>query len=81
LKELADEPRTVILYESPHKLLKTLHDIQTFFGEDRRVSVSRELSKLHEETVRGPVGGQIEEWTKRPAIKGEIVIVIEGKKF
>ena len=80
LKELAAEHRTVILYESPHKLLKTLQDLQTHFGDDRRVSVSRELSKLHEETIRGTIREQIEEWTKRPGIKGEIVIVIEGKK-
>jgi 16S rRNA (cytidine1402-2'-O)-methyltransferase len=79
LNELAAEHRTLILYESPHKLLKTLQDIQTYFGEDRRVSVSRELSKLHEETFRGTAREQIEEWTKRPSIKGEIVIVIEGK--
>ena len=80
LNELADEQRTIILYESPHKILRTLHDLQTHFGEDRRVSVSRELSKLHEETIRGTVSEQIAEWTKRPAIKGEIVIVIEGKR-
>ena len=80
LKELSNENRTTILYESPHKLLKTLHDIQTHFGEDRRVSVSRELSKLHEETIRGTAREQIEEWTKRTAIKGEIVIVIEGNE-
>ena len=78
LKELSAERRTVILYESPHKLLKTLNDILTYFGEDRRISVSRELSKLHEETIRGTVREQIENWTNRPAIKGEIVIVIEG---
>lgn len=78
LKELSSERRTIIIYESPHKLLKTLNDILTYFGEDRRVSVSRELSKLHEETFRGTVREQIEEWTKRPAIKGEIVIVAEG---
>ena len=79
LNELAVECRTVVLYESPHKLLKTLQDIQTYFGEERRVSVSRELSKLHEETIRGAVREQIDEWTKKAAIKGEIVIVIEGK--
>ena len=79
LKELAEEKRTVILYESPHKLLKTLHDIKTHFGENRRVSVSREMSKLHEETIRGAANEQIEEWSKRPSIKGEIVIVVEGK--
>jgi 16S rRNA (cytidine1402-2'-O)-methyltransferase len=79
LKELSAEHRTIILYESPHKLLKTLQDIQTHFGEDRRASVSRELSKLHEETIRGTVHEQIKEWTKRTSIKGEIVVVIEGK--
>ena len=78
LKELSVERRTVILYESPHKLLKTLNDIQTHFGEDRRVSVSRELSKLYEETIRGTAREQIENWTNRPVIKGEIVIVVEG---
>ena len=81
LNELAAERRTVILYESPHKLLKTLHDIQTYLGENRRVSISRELSKLHEETIRGTVHEHIEEWTKRPAIKGEFVIVIEGGAY
>jgi len=78
LKELATERRTLILYESPHKLLKTLQDIHTYFGKDRRISVSRELSKLHEETFRGTTQEQLEEWTKRPVIKGEIVIVVEG---
>jgi len=80
LSELAEEQRTIIFYESPYKLLKTLHDIQTHFGEERRTSISRELSKIHEETIRGTVCEQIEEWKKRPAIKGEIVIVVEGKK-
>jgi len=79
LNKLAAEQRTVVMYESPHKLLKTLKDIQTHFGTDRQLSVSRELSKLHEETIRGTIFEQIEEWTKRPVIKGEIVIVIEGK--
>ena len=76
LKELANEKRTIILYESPHKLLKTLNDIQSHFGEERRVSISRELSKMYEETVRGTIKEQIEEWSKRASIKGEIVIVI-----
>ena len=79
LKELAEEQRTVIIYETPHKLLKTLQDIQTYCGENRRVSVSREMSKIHEETFRATARQQIKEWTKRQTIKGEIVIVIEGK--
>ena len=81
LKELAEEHRTMILYESPHKLIKTMNDLQTHLGENRRVSVSREISKLHEETFRGTVSEQIDVWSKRAAIKGEIVIVIEGKNF
>jgi len=80
LKELTEECRTIIIYESPHKFLKTLKDLQTHFGEDRRVSVSRELSKIYEETIRGTVSEHIEEWSKRPAIKGEIVIVVKGKE-
>ena len=79
LIELSAEKRTVIIYESPHKFLKTLQEIKTHFGENRRISVSREISKMYEETVRGTVEEQIEEWTNRPKIKGEIVIVIEGK--
>ncbi|MDR2036515.1 MAG: 16S rRNA (cytidine(1402)-2'-O)-methyltransferase [Bacteroidales bacterium] len=78
--ELSGETRTIILYESPHKLLKTLNEIQTHLGENRKISVSRELTKLHEETLRGTVQEQINEWDNRPAIKGEIVIVIEGKQ-
>jgi 16S rRNA (cytidine1402-2'-O)-methyltransferase len=77
--ELANESRTIILYESPHKLLKTLSEMNTYLGKDRKVSVSRELTKIHEETVRGTVAEQIAEWNNRPAIKGEIVIVIGGK--
>ena len=78
LTELAAEKRTIILYESPHKFLKTLQDINTYFGADRKLSVSREISKIYEETFRGSAREQIEEWTKRPKIKGEIVIVIAG---
>ncbi len=77
--ELANETRTMILYESPYKLIKTLHDIQSYLGKERQVSVSRELSKLHEETVRGTIEQQIALWSGKPAIKGEIVIVIAGK--
>lgn len=75
---LAEEPRTMIFYESPHKLLKTLKDIASYFGEDRKVSVSRELTKLYEETQRGEVTTLIEYYTKKPA-KGEIVIIVQGK--
>ena len=77
--ELAEEHRTIVLYESPHRLVKLLHEIQDQLGADRKVSVSRELSKIHEETFRGTVSDQIEEWNQRESIKGEIVVVIEGK--
>jgi len=76
---LAEETRTVIFYESPHKLLKTLSQFVEFFGADRRVSVSREITKLHEETVRGSASEVLEFYTNKPP-KGEIVIVVGGKK-
>lgn len=79
LKTLANETRTVIFYESPHKLLKTLAQLQEFFGEERRVSVSREITKLHEETTRGTVRQVLEYYTNKPP-KGEIVVVVAGKK-
>ena len=75
---LAEETRTIIFYESPHKLTKTLKDIASYFGENRRVSVSRELTKLYEETKRDHVSKLIEYYTNKPA-KGEIVIIVEGK--
>jgi len=75
---LAEEPRTIILYESPHKLIKTLSHICEYFGEDRQVSVSRELTKLFEETQRGTAKSILEHYTNHPP-KGEIVIVIAGK--
>ncbi|RTY81936.1 16S rRNA (cytidine(1402)-2'-O)-methyltransferase [Flavobacterium sp. GSP27] len=75
---LAEETRTMILYVSPHKLVKTLAEFSTFFGEDRQISVSRELSKLHEENVRGSVKEVVDHFNKI-APRGEIVVVISGK--
>ena len=78
LKLLADETRTMVFYESPHKLVKTLGDFGTYFGSDRRLSVSRELTKMYEETLRGTVNELLAHFnTKAP--KGEIVIIVEGK--
>lgn len=75
---LAEEVRTMIIYVSPHKLLKTLAEFITYFGEDRPICVSRELSKLHEENVRGTVREVLTHFeTKAP--KGEIVVVVGGK--
>lgn len=77
-QNLSEESRTLIFYESPHRLLKTLQQISEYFGSDRRVSVSREISKLHEETIRGTVEEVFEYYTAHPP-KGEIVLVVEGK--
>ncbi|WP_299834256.1 16S rRNA (cytidine(1402)-2'-O)-methyltransferase [uncultured Tenacibaculum sp.] len=79
LKFLAEETRTMIFYESPHKLLKTLTNFSEYFGEDRLVSVSRELTKMFEETKRGTVKEVLSYYTEKPA-KGEIVIIVDGKK-
>ncbi|MEH6536731.1 MAG: 16S rRNA (cytidine(1402)-2'-O)-methyltransferase [Psychroserpens sp.] len=79
LKFLAEESRTMIFYESPHKLIKTLTHFCEYFGEERSVSVSRELSKLYEETIRGTAKEVLEHYTNKPP-KGEIVIIVGGKK-
>ena len=79
LSLLAEETRTIILYESPHKLIKSLGQLAEHFGADRRISVSREISKLHEETIRGTVEEVLKHYEAKPP-KGEIVIVIGGKK-
>ena len=76
---LAEETRTIIFYESPHKLLKTLAHFCEYFGEDRQVSVSRELTKLYEETIRGTAKEVLDYYTNKPP-KGEIVIVVGGRK-
>jgi len=79
LKLLAEETRTIIFYESPHKLLKSLAQFEEYFGSDRQISVSREISKLHEETIRGSVTQVLAHYTNKPP-KGEIVVVVSGKK-
>ena len=79
LKLWSEETRTIVFYESPHKIVKTLSQLQEFVGGDRRLSVSRELSKKFEETVRGTVNELVLHFSKK-APKGEFVIVLEGKK-
>ncbi|MFK7811379.1 MAG: 16S rRNA (cytidine(1402)-2'-O)-methyltransferase [Maribacter sp.] len=79
LKFLAEETRTMVFYESPHKLLKTLGNFVEYLGAERPVSVSRELTKLYEETIRGTAEEVLKHYTKKPP-KGEIVIVVGGKK-
>ena len=78
LKNLAEETRTMVFYESPHKILKTLGQFVEYFGNDRPVSVSREISKLHEETIRGTAIEVFNHFESKPP-KGEIVIVVGGK--
>lgn len=78
LKLLTEETRTMIFYESPYKLLKTLAQFSEYFGEDRLVSVSRELTKIYEETKRGTVT-EVISYFKEKTVKGEIVIVVGGK--
>lgn len=78
LQLLADESRTIVLYESPHKLVKTLAQLAEYFGEERRVSVSRELTKIYEETIRGTLKEVEDHFHNKPP-KGEIVIILAGK--
>ncbi len=78
IESLLDETRTMIFYESPHRLMKTLEQLAEAFGRDRQACVSRELTKLHEENVRGSFLELIEYYQTNP-LKGEIVLVVAGK--
>lgn len=78
LKKLAEEERTIVFYESPHRLVKALEQIVEFFSGDRMVSVSRELSKKFEETKTGPAQ-EVLEYFSNKEVKGEIVVVVTGK--
>jgi len=78
LKELAQMPNTLVFYESPHRLTKTLEQFIEYFGPDRKVAVSRELSKIHEENVRGSLQ-EIYDHFKDKIVKGEIVVVVGQK--
>ena len=77
LKALSTDPRTIIFYESPYRVLKTLTQLAEFFGEERKASVSREISKIYEETVRGTLAELIIHFTQNPP-KGEFVIIVAG---
>jgi 16S rRNA (cytidine1402-2'-O)-methyltransferase len=79
LQFLSEMPYSVILYESPHRLLKTLAQLAEVFGADRQASVSRELTKLFEETRRGALPELLAYFSEKP-VKGEFVIIIDGKK-
>lgn len=78
LIELKEETRTMVFYESPHRLIKSLEQFAEYFGADRQASVSRELSKMFEETARGTLQEIIAHFTAK-GVKGEIVIVVAGK--
>jgi 16S rRNA (cytidine1402-2'-O)-methyltransferase len=78
LIDLAENPFTTVYYESPHRLIKSLKQFAEFFGEDRQASVSRELTKLYEETIRGTLVELYQHFEKKN-IKGEIVLVVAGK--
>lgn len=77
LEALASEKRTMVFYESPYRLVKTLQQFAEFFGPERRCSVAREISKVHEEHRRGTLA-EVEEWFREHEPKGEIVIVVAG---
>jgi len=78
-KQIAEETKTTVLYESPHRIIKTLNLFLEFLGEDRKISISREISKKFEETIRGTIPELILHFENK-APKGEFVMVVEGKK-
>ena len=80
LKLLAEEERTMVFYESPHRIIKTLAQFSEYFSEERKVSVSREISKMFEETIRGTTS-EVLHYFEQKKPKGEFVIVVEGKKW
>lgn len=79
LNQLKEESRTMVFYESPHRIIKTIENFKEVFGEERRCSVSREISKMFEETVRGTLSEILAIFVAKPP-KGEIVIILEGNK-
>ncbi|WP_246008280.1 16S rRNA (cytidine(1402)-2'-O)-methyltransferase [Chitinophaga lutea] len=78
LTRLAEEDRTMVFYESPHRLVKTLEDFITYFGADRPCCVSRELTKMFEENKRGSLQ-EVRDYFAEKGVKGEIVMIVEGK--
>ena len=79
IKNLVDEKRSIVIYESPKKILKLINDLMGFLGEDRKASISRELSKIYQENIRGTLK-ELYDKLENINIKGEFVIVIDGKK-
>ncbi len=81
LSQLAEEDRTLIIYESPNRLIKLLGELEEYFEADRLIAVARELTKSFEEIVRGTITELKEEFSSRDSIKGEIVVIISGKGY
>ena len=79
IKNLVDEKRSIVIYESPKKILKLINDLMGFLGEDRKASISRELSKIYQENIRGTLK-ELYDKLENKNIKGEFVIVIDGYK-
>ena len=79
IKNLVDEKRSIVIYESPKRILKLINDLMSFLGEDRKASISRELSKIYQENIRGTLR-ELYDKLENINIKGEFVIVIDGKK-
>ena len=79
IKNLEDEKRSIVIYESPKRILKLINDLMGFLGEDRKASISRELSKIYQENIRGTLK-ELYDKLENINIKGEFVIVIDGKK-
>ena len=79
IKNLVDEKRSIVIYESPKRILRLINDLMGFLGEDRKASISRELSKIYQENIRGTLK-ELHDKLENINIKGEFVIVIDGKK-
>mgnify|MGYP001284773309 CR=1 FL=1 len=78
LRRLAESESTIVLYESPYRVVKTLRELSEHLGSERRAAVCRELTKMFEEITRDTLGQLHDEYAKRSTIKGEFVIVVEG---
>ncbi|MEC7924511.1 MAG: 16S rRNA (cytidine(1402)-2'-O)-methyltransferase [Actinomycetota bacterium] len=79
LEDISNNPRTTVIYESPHRIRRTLDDLVQYLGENRKATVARELTKIHEEYLRGTLGELVQKFSEKEP-KGELVIVVEGRQ-
>uniref|UniRef100_UPI0027DE27FC 16S rRNA (cytidine(1402)-2'-O)-methyltransferase n=1 Tax=uncultured Weissella sp. TaxID=253243 RepID=UPI0027DE27FC len=79
LTDLAQKPETILFYEAPHRLAKTLANIQTVYGDDRQVSLARELTKKYEEFIRG-TAAEVADWAQQSEVRGEFVVMVAGNE-